>query len=55
MRDLTLLKTEKDLSFGERKMLDTAKNLLVKELSLVNNSNEDEIEAQLLALLEASA
>jgi CarD family transcriptional regulator, regulator of rRNA transcription len=53
LRDLTLLKTEKDLSFGERKMLDTAKNLLVKELSLVNNSNEDEIEAELLALLEA--
>jgi CarD family transcriptional regulator len=53
LRDLTLLKTEKDLSFGERKMLDTARNLLVKELSLVNNSNEDEIEAQLLALLEA--
>jgi CarD family transcriptional regulator len=54
LRDLTLLKTEKDLSFGERKMLDTAKNLLVKELSLVNNSNEDEIEAQLLALLDAT-
>jgi RNA polymerase-interacting CarD/CdnL/TRCF family regulator len=33
-------------------MLDTAKNLLVKELSLVNNTDADEIEAQLLALLE---
>src|SRR4030043_303584 len=33
LRDLTLLKTEKDLSFGERKMLDTAKNLLVKFLN----------------------
>jgi CarD family transcriptional regulator len=54
LRDLTLLKTEKDLSFGERKMLDTAKNLLVKELSLVNNTEEDEIEAQLLALLDAT-
>jgi CarD family transcriptional regulator len=54
LRDLTLLKTEKDLSFGERKMLDTAKNLLVKELSLVNNIKEDEIEAQLLALLDAT-
>jgi len=53
LRDLTLLKTEKDLSFGERKMLDTAKNLLVKELSLVNDSNEDDIEAELLALLTA--
>ncbi len=51
LRDLTLLKTEKDLSFGERKMLDTAKHLLVKELSLVNNIKEDEIEAQLQELL----
>jgi CarD family transcriptional regulator len=51
LRDLTLLKTEKDLSFGERKMLDTAKNLLVKELSLVNDKQEDEIEAQLQKLL----
>jgi CarD family transcriptional regulator len=52
LRDLTLLKSEKDLSFGERKMLDTAKNLLIKELSLVNNTKEDEIEAQLQELLE---
>jgi len=51
LRDLTLLKLEKELSFGERKMLDTAKNLLVKELSLVNNEEEDEIEAQLQELL----
>ncbi len=51
LRDLTLLKTEKELSFGERKMLDTAKNLLVRELSLVNNKEEDEIEAQLQELL----
>ena len=51
LRDLTLLKTEKELSFGERKMLDTAKNLLVRELSLVNDKQEDEIEAQLLDLL----
>jgi RNA polymerase-interacting CarD/CdnL/TRCF family regulator len=35
-------------------MLDTAKNLLVKELSLVNNTEEDEIEALLLALLDAT-
>jgi CarD family transcriptional regulator len=51
LRDLTLLKSEKELSFGERKMLDTAKNLLVKELSLVNNKKEDEIEAQLQEIL----
>jgi len=51
LRDLTLLKSEKDLSFGERKMLDTAKNLLVRELSLVNNKAENEIEAHLQELL----
>ena len=51
LRDLTLLKSEKDLSFGERKMLDTAKNLLIKELSLVNEKEVNEIEAQLLELL----
>ncbi len=54
LRDLTLLKLEKELSFGERKMLDTAKNLLVKELSLVNNKEEDEIEALLQELLDVS-
>lgn len=51
LRDLTLLKTEKDLSFGERKMLDTARNLLIKELSLVNEKEETEIEAHLQELL----
>ena len=35
-------------------MLDTAKNLLVKELSLVNNIDAEAIEAQLLALLDAT-
>jgi CarD family transcriptional regulator len=51
LRDLTLLKSEKDLSFGERKMLDTAKSLLIKELSLVNDKEVNEIEAHLQELL----
>ncbi len=55
LRDLTLLKSEKELSFGERKMLDTAKNLLVKELSLVNNKQEEEVEAKLQELLAQPA
>jgi CarD family transcriptional regulator len=50
LRDLTLLKSEKDLSFGERKMLDTAKSLLIKELSLVNDKEVNEIEAHLQEL-----
>ena len=48
-RDLSLLKTTKDLSFGERKLYDTAQNLLVKELSTAQDSEEqkvaDEIES----------
>lgn len=44
LRDLYLLKEDKALSFGERKMLDTAKNLLVKELALANEVNENQVE-----------
>ena len=40
LRDLFLLSVDKDLSYGERKMLDTAKNLLVKELSLAQQIEE---------------
>lgn len=40
LRDLFLLSVDKDLSYGERKMMDTAKNLLVKEISLARNMDE---------------
>lgn len=46
LRDLFLLKEDKELSFGERKMLDTARNLLVKELSIASKSSEDQVAAQ---------
>ena len=47
LRDLMVLKTEKDLSFGERKMLDTARTLLVKELALAKSSNEKKVDAEI--------
>jgi CarD family transcriptional regulator len=47
LRDLFLLKLEKNLSFGERRMLDIARNLLVKELSIAKRSSEDNIEREL--------
>ena len=47
LRDLFLLKSDKDLSFGERKMLDTARSLLVKELAIAENTNESVVEGQL--------
>ncbi len=43
LRDLSLLKYDKELSFGERKMLDTARSLLVKELSIAQSCTEEEI------------
>ena len=43
LRDLYLLRTEKELSFGERKILETAKNLLVKELAIVRDVKETDI------------
>lgn len=43
LRDLSLLKFEKELSFGERKMLDTARALLVKELAISQGIEENEV------------
>ncbi len=51
LRNLFLLKHSKDLSFGEKKMFDTAKNLLVKEISIANSKTEAEIEAELTSAL----
>ncbi len=50
LRDLSLLKHDKDLSFGERKMLDTAKTLLVKELAVARSAKEEKIERELEAI-----
>ncbi len=47
LRNLLLLKDEKVLSFGERKMLDTARSLLVKEISLARSVSEEAVEADL--------
>ena len=46
-RDLLMLRNEKDLSFGERKMLDTARALLVKEISLAKKIGESQVEKDL--------
>jgi CarD family transcriptional regulator len=47
LRDLFMLKGDKELSFGERKMLDTARNLLVKELAIAKAHSEDKIMEEL--------
>jgi len=50
LRDLVHLKNDKDLSFGERQMLDLAQNLLVKELSIAKNMAEDKVRLRLLSI-----
>jgi CarD family transcriptional regulator len=47
LRDLSLLKHGKDLSFGERKMLDTARSLLVKELAVAKSAKEEKVAREL--------
>ena len=47
LRDLFILKSDKNLSFGERKMMDTAKNLLIKEISVASNAEETKVEEDL--------
>ncbi len=49
-RDLFLLKLEKDLSFGERKLYDTAQGLLLKELSTAKNTDEKTILSEIESL-----
>ncbi len=53
LRDLYLLKFDKELSFGERKMFDTAKNLLIKELSIASKTKELKVEEELNRILQS--
>jgi CarD family transcriptional regulator len=50
-RDLYRLKVMKPLSFGERRMLDTARGLIVQELSVAQAEDEARVEEQLDRLL----
>lgn len=46
LRDMYRLKFDKDLSFGERRLLDQAKSLLMKELAAAKGMLEAELQAQ---------
>lgn len=50
-RDLSRLKLVKPLSFGERKMLDSARTLLIKELSIARGTTEVALEDEIQKLL----
>jgi CarD family transcriptional regulator len=55
MRDLSVLRKTKELSFGERKMLDNARGLLIKELAIAKGVTEDKIAAEIDAIFAAAA
>ncbi|MBI2091833.1 MAG: CarD family transcriptional regulator [Deltaproteobacteria bacterium] len=52
LRDLMLLRFQKELSFGERKMLDTARNLIVKELAISEDLTEQEVAEKIDGIFE---
>lgn len=46
LRDMYRLKFDKDLSFGERRLLDQAKSLLMRELAAAKSISETDLQAQ---------
>ena len=55
MRDLAVLRVSKELSFGERRMLDTARGLLIKELAIAKSVAEDKIAGEIDAIFAQAA
>lgn len=51
IKELILIGKEKELSFGERRLLDTARRFLIKELSIAQDVSEKTIEKELNSLL----
>ncbi|MCA9528831.1 MAG: CarD family transcriptional regulator [Myxococcales bacterium] len=51
LRDLSRLRGEKELSFGERRLLEHARNLLVTELALARRCKEERVDEEIDAIL----
>jgi CarD family transcriptional regulator len=43
LRELYLIKGDKELSYGEKKVLELARKLLVKEIALAEGAEEEQI------------
>ena len=52
LRDLCLRRADKELSYGERNMLETARALVVQELALAKSKTEAEVEEDLEAIFK---
>ena len=47
LRDLCVIREDKILSFGEKKMLELGKGLLIKELAISQGTDEPTVEAKI--------
>ena len=50
MRDLSVLSADKELSFGERTMLEKAQNLLVSEIAIAKARTHEKVIGEIQAL-----
>ncbi len=55
LRDLCLLRNSKDLSFGERRMLETARGLLVREIAVAKKTTETLVEEEIEQIFAVAA
>jgi len=53
LRDMNRLKFDKELSFGERRLLDQAKSLLLKELAIAKKKTEPEMAEEIARIFSA--
>jgi CarD family transcriptional regulator len=54
MRDLYRLKSEKNLSFGERRMLETARGLIVTEIAVARHWSEEQTTTEIEAIFQSN-
>lgn len=55
IRDLCVLSEGKELSFGEKKMLDVAENLLISEVAVAKSRTHDKVRGELREIFSAAA
>lgn len=54
LRDLYRLKTDKQLSFGERRMLEKARDLIVKEIAVAREQTEENVKTEIESIFVAN-
>jgi len=54
MRDLYRLRSEKSLSYGEKRMLETARALIVKEIAVARKKAEEKVRAEIEKIFETN-